>query len=367
MGGLRGRLASAHVVSGRCSFLVPGDLGARTGGSTYDRHITGGLRALGWHVDVRSVGEGWPMPHDAALGVARQALEALPEDALVVADGLAFGAMPELAEAHATRLRWVALVHHPLALETGLDATAQAMLFESERRALAAARAVIVTSPSTARALATYEVPASRITVVEPGTEPAPFATGSGSGDLHLLCVANLTPRKGHALLIEALAGLRDRRWVLHCVGSITMDAACTAALVAAIDRHGLRDRVMLHGEQDEAALRAFYVRADAFVLPSFHEGYGMALAEALAHGLPVISTTAGAIPDTVPADAGVLVPPGDEQALRTALQRLMDDAAWREQLAAGARATRHRLPTWVDSAARFASALVALETPSDE
>lgn len=354
-------------MSERCSFLVPGELGARTGGSTYDRHIIDGLRALGWHVDVRSLGEGWPAPGDAAMGVAREVLEGLPEDSLVVTDGLAFGAMPELAEAHATRLRWVALVHHPLALETGLDASAQTLLFDSERRALATVRAVIVTSPATARALASYQVPASRITVVEPGTEPAPLAAGSGSGDLQLLSVANLTPRKGHALLIDALAGLRDRRWVLHCVGSLTMDAACTAALVAAIDRHGLRDRVTLHGEQDEAALRAFYARADAFVLPSFHEGYGMALAEALAHGLPVISTTAGAIPDTVPADAGELVPPGDGQALRTALQRLMDDPAWRERLAAGARAARDRLPTWADSAARFASALEALETASGE
>jgi glycosyltransferase involved in cell wall biosynthesis len=104
--------------------------------------------------------------------------------------------------------------------------------------------------------------------------------------------------------------------------------------------------------------LRALYACADAFVLPSFHEGYGMALAEALAHGLPVISTSAGAIPDTVPADAGMLVPPGDGLALRAALHRVMDDADWRAQLSEGARAARRRLPTWVDSAARFETAL---------
>ncbi|MBB3177622.1 glycosyltransferase family 4 protein [Variovorax sp. Sphag1AA] len=367
MGGLRGRLACARIVKLQCSFLVPGKLDTRTGGFTYDRHIIDGLRSLGWHVDVRSLGEGWPAPDDVALAAAWQTLSALPDDSLVVVDGLAFGAMPEFAEAHARRLQWVALVHHPLALETGLDGDARAALFDSERKALSTARAVVVTSPSTARALAAYDVPAARTTVVEPGTEPAPLATGSGSGELHLLSVANVSPRKGHALLIDALAGLRDRRWVLHCVGSLTMDAECTASLVAAIDRHGLRDRVMLHGEQDEPALRAFYERADAFVLPSFHEGYGMALAEALAHGLPVISTTAGAIPDTVPADAGVLVPPGDEAALRAALQRLMDDAGWRAQLASGARAARDRLPTWADSAARFAVALEALETLADE
>ncbi|MGJ7507818.1 glycosyltransferase family 4 protein [Variovorax sp. GT1P44] len=345
-------------MTARCSFLVPGDLNTRTGGYTYDRHIIDGLRALQWQIDVQSPGEGWPMPAASSEALARGIVEALPDDELTVVDGLAFGAMPALAEAHARRLRWVALVHHPLSMETGLSPEVQHSLFESERRALATARGVIVTSPSTARALAAFDVPASRIVVIEPGTEPAPLSAGSGTDGLALLCVATVTPRKGHSLLIEALAGLDDRRWTLHCAGSLAMDPACAAALVEAIERHGLRDRVVLHGEKDETGLRALYACADAFVLPSFHEGYGMALAEALAHGLPVISTSAGAIPDTVPADAGLLVPPGDPIALRAALQRLMDDAGWRAQLSEGARRARQLLPTWADSAARFASAL---------
>jgi glycosyltransferase involved in cell wall biosynthesis len=345
-------------LNNRCSFLVPGDLNTRTGGFTYDRHIVDGLRARGWQVDVRSLGEGWPVPDASAEALAHRIVEAVPDGELALVDGLAFGAMPALAEAHAQRLRWVALVHHPLSLETGLEAAMRLALFESERRALGTARGVIVTSPSTARALAAFDVPATRIAVVEPGTEPAPLAAASGSGGLSLLCVATVTPRKGHSLLIEALSGLSDRHWTLHCAGSLTMDPACASACIEAIERHRLAGRIVLHGEQDEAGLRALYACADAFVLPSFHEGYGMALAEALAHGLPVISTSAGAIPDTVPADAGMLVPPGDGLALRAALQRVMDDADWRAQLSEGARAARRRLPTWVDSAARFETAL---------
>ncbi|MDR6538070.1 glycosyltransferase family 4 protein [Variovorax soli] len=342
----------------RCSFLVPGDLNTRTGGYAYDRHVIEGLRARQWAVEVLSAGEGYPAPEAAALERTARVVEALPDGALVVADGLAFGVLPELAQRHAQRLDWVALVHHPLSLETGLNPGRRQALFDSERRALAAARGVIVTSPSTARALADFDVEASRVAVVEPGTEPAPLSRGSGGEVLSLLCVATVTPRKGHALLIEALAGLKDRRWVLHCAGSLVMDAACTSALLQAIDAHGLQERVRLHGEQDDAGLRALYAKADAFVLPSFHEGYGMALAEALAHGLPVISTRAGAIPDTVPVEAGVLVEPGEPAALRAALQRLMDDAAWRARLGAGARSVRGRLPNWAQSSARFASAL---------
>jgi len=264
-----------------------------------------------------------------------------------------------LAHAHAQRLRWVALVHHPLALETGLAAAQRLALQHSEMRALAAARGVIVTSPFTARHLgADFGVPPERIAVVEPGTEPAPLASGSADDGLSLLCVATITPRKGHALLAEALAGLKDRPWTLHCAGSLTMDPACADALARTIARHGLEQRIVMHGEQDEAGLRKLYQHADAFVLPSFHEGYGMALAEAIAHGLPVISTRAGAIADTVPPEAGLLVPPGDLPALRAALQRLLDDAPWRAQLGAGARAARTRLPGWADSSARFAQAL---------
>ncbi|CAN7280909.1 MULTISPECIES: glycosyltransferase family 4 protein [unclassified Variovorax] len=349
----------------RCSFLVPGDLNTRTGGYTYDRRVIDGLRAQQWEVEVQILGEGYPAPAAAALAQAGRVADALPDGALAVVDGLAFGVLPDLAQRHAERLCWIALVHHPLSLETGLDAAQQRALFESERRALASARGVIVTSSSTARALAAFDVPDSRIVVVEPGTEPAPLAAGSGTDALSLLCVATVTPRKGHALLIEALAGLKDRRWTLHCAGSLVMDAACASALMQAIERHGLRERVVLHGEQDEAGLCALYAKADAFVLPSFHEGYGMALAEALAYGLPVISTRAGAIPDTVPADAGLLVSPGDAIALRAALQRLMDDAAWRAQLKAGAQRARGRLPTWQQSGARFASVLADFRQPA--
>jgi len=341
-------------------FLVPGDLATRTGGFIYDRRMVEALRGMGWTMQVHELGGGFPAPAAEVACRAGEQVAALPDDALVVADGLAFGVLPELAHAHAQRLRWVALVHHPLALESGLTAAQRQALFESERSALACARGVIVTSASTARSLADYAVPPARIAVVEPGTDAAPLAPGGGdAAALSLLCVASLTLRKGHLLLLEALAGLRDRAWRLHCVGSPTLDRDCAAAVADAVTRLGLQARVILHGELEGAALAARYAQADAFVLPSFHEGYGMALAEALAHGLPIISTRAGAIPDTVPADAGELVAPANLAALRGALQRLMDDAAWRRHCAAGARAARERLPTWGRSAERFAAALL--------
>jgi glycosyltransferase involved in cell wall biosynthesis len=353
----------------RLAFVLPGGLDGLTGGTVYDRHIVAGLREAHWGVDVVSLRTSFPWPDAAALAEAASSIALLPDGALVVADGLAFGALPALAQLHASRLRWVALVHHPLALETGLNEAQRQQLFDNERQALAAARTVVVTSTATAQALASYGVAAARIRVVEPGTAPAALAGGTAGNaqdePVSLLCVATLTPRKGHAVLLEALAGLQDRRWTLHCVGSTTRDAATTQHVRSLIAAHGLQQRVHLHGELGADALQTRYACADAFVLPSFHEGYGMALAEALAHGLPVISTTAGAIPGTVPAGAGVLVPPGDTAALRAALAHLLDAPAWRATLAAGARAARSRLAGWPAAVGRFAAVLAEIERES--
>ena len=343
-------------------FVVPGDLNDRTGGYGYDRRIVAGLRATGWVVDVVTLGAGYPFPDASTREHAAQQVAAIPDGSLVVVDGLAFGVMPDLADRHGGRLRWVALVHHPLALETGLAEERRRALLDSERRALATACGVIVTSSTTARELARFGVSAANLRVVTPGTDPAPLATGSGTDEatlgLSLLCVATLIPRKGHTVLIEALQGLQDRKWILHCVGA-ARDADTAKALRAAIEAHGLHARVRLHDEVASSTLHALYDQADAVVLPSFFEGYGMALAEALARGLPVVSTTAGAIPETVPSGAGILVPPGDVLALRSALATLLDERDRRVRLAAGARAARTTLPTWPQAASRFAAALI--------
>ncbi|RZL04376.1 MAG: glycosyltransferase [Rubrivivax sp.] len=349
----------------RIVFLIPGELDSLTGGYGYDRQVIAGLRGAGWGVDILNLDASYPWPDAQAQARTAALIAAIPDGALVVADGLAFGAMPDLAELHADRLRWVALVHHPLAHETGLDRAQQACFRVSESRALAAARAVIVTSAYTAQGLADFGVAPERITVVEPGTEAVPLARlGQALGapvrreGLSLLCVATLTPRKGHLVLVEALAGLKDRAWTLDCVGSLGFDPATVAGVEAAVLAHGLQGRVHLHGEVSAQALAAFHHQADVFVLPSHFEGYGMALADALAHGLPVCSTTAGAIPDTVPADAGVLVPAGDVLALRGALARLLDEPDWRFSLAQGARRARDRLPTWAATVSAFAQTL---------
>jgi glycosyltransferase involved in cell wall biosynthesis len=254
-------------------------------------------------------------------------------------------------------------VHHPLALESGI-APAEAEDFRRrERTALAHTDRVIVTSPSTAQRLAAeFGVAPADITVALPGSEPRARASARNSrdGPPALIAVGAVVRRKGYDVLVEALATLRDLPWHMAIVGDRTRSPATVAALDEAVQRHGLGERITFAGAVDDARLAALHADADLFVLPSRFEGYGMAFAEAIAHGLPVIGTTAGAIPDTVPEGTGILVPPDDAAALADALRRLITHDGERATLAAAARAAAARLPTWRQSAEEFARAIEA-------
>ena len=346
----------------RAAFAIPGDLAALTGGYAYDRRMIAELQKLGWQIDVIGLGDGFPRPSAETRTAAREKLAGVPKDCPIVIDGLAFGVLPEIANELRDRNPLVALVHHPLALETGLAAADAGALRTSERDALAAARGVVVTSPSTATQLTDdYDVPADIITVARPGTERGETAPGSSDGVIRLLSVGSVVPRKGYDVLIAALAALADLPWRLTIAGDRTRDEAAAARLDADIASHRLAGRVEVLGALPEHRLAALYAGADLFVLASRFEGYGMAFAEALAHGLPVIGTTAGAIPDTVPPDAGVLVEPDDVKALTRALRMLIENPKERRWFASGARKAGDALPTWEESVKALAGAIGSL------
>lgn len=347
-------------------FIVAGDPGQLTGGYVYDARIVAALRARGWTVEVVGLAGRFPAPDAAARRALDAALAAVPAGGRVVIDGLALGGLPEVAAAHAPRLRLTALVHHPLADETGLDAARRAAFFSTERAALATVERVIATSAFTARRLADFGVSPARLTVIEPGVDVLPLAPADHEPP-RLLCVATLIPRKGHELLVAALARLAALAWTCDCIGSTTRDPAHAARLATAIAAHGLDERLRLRGELAGEALRDAYRGADLFVLPSHYEGYGMVITEALAGGLPVLTTTGGALADTLPPGAGLAVPPGDVDALTDALRRLLQTPSLRLQLRDGARTARATLKDWQASGDAFAAALLrtAASAPS--
>jgi glycosyltransferase involved in cell wall biosynthesis len=337
----------------KACFLIPGDIAAPTGGYAYARRI---LPLMAGHrVDLHHVAlpGGFPHPSKAELALTRETLEACDDDAVLLFDGLALGAMPPQQIAPlGTRI--VALVHHPLGLESGLDAARAKTLIENETAVLALCGRVVATSQLTAETLAAdFDVPTDAITVAEPGTDPAPAAEGSAPGaPLSLVAVGAVSPRKAYPLLVEALAACEAHKpWHLTIIGAHDRDAAETAKLHETIARHQLDSRVTLAGAVDDAALAAHYHGADIFVSASLYEGYGMVLAEAMARGLPMVVSTGGAAAQTAPDDAALKVPPGDAGALSTALSRIINDEALRRQLAEASTHAGAALPRWHDTA----------------
>jgi glycosyltransferase involved in cell wall biosynthesis len=347
----------------RIAFAIPGDLATATGGYIYDRRIIAELREQGWIVDLIKLGDGFPHPGAEVLACAQDILLNIEPGCPLIIDGLAFAVMPEAAALICKRHPLIALVHHPLALESGLS-LAQAEAFKvSEIAALRHARHVIVTGRATAKDLSRdFEVAPERVSVVCPGTDRGQLASGSSDGVLRLLAVGSIVPRKGFDILVAALAMLKDLPWHLTIAGDRTRDALAPAQLDRDLERFALTDRIHLLGAVTSEVLESLYIKADLFVLASRFEGYGMAYAEALAHGLPVVGTTAGAIPDTVPLAAGVLVEPDNVEQLASALRQIMTDPVLRTQLSRGAIQAAQDQPTWQQSAKAFAKVIEALD-----
>jgi len=346
--GLAADLRSVHVV-------VPDDIddaAVPSGGNAYDRHVCRGLPATGWSVHEVAVAGAWPRPDTAACASLARTLSAVPDDAIVLLDGLVACGVPDVVVPHAGRLKLVVLVHLPLGDEVGAAPAAAAELAALERETLHAASAIVATSPWAARRLvAHHDLAADRVHVATPGADPAPLAPGT-DGATRLLCVGSVTPTKGQDLLVEALAAVADLPWSCDLAGPLRRDPTHVDVVRCAIERHGLGERVRLTGPRTRTQLATDYAATDLLVLPSRVESYGMVVTEALARGIPVLAAAVGGVPESLGHDQeasmpGILVPPDDVPALAGALRRWFGEPALRDALRRSARERRSALHGW--------------------
>jgi glycosyltransferase involved in cell wall biosynthesis len=332
----------------RALFLIPGDIDRKTGGYGYDRRVITEASAHGVTLEPVRLGDGFPFPSDKECADTIDLIKSLPHGIPLLIDGLAFGAFDQ-AMLGALNGPIVALVHHPLAYENGIPADKAAALKASERAALRRADAIIVTSAPTKSLLVTeFGVPETKIRVAVPGTDAAPFAQGSGLDAPAILGVGSLTPRKAWSVLIAALSLCRDADWTMRIVGA----GPERATLLEQIETAGLQTRIHLLGEVDETALAEHYNRADLFIMPSLYEGFGMALTEALARGLPSIASDGVVALQHLPEDAAQTVQAGDVESLALAIKTLLAPEA-RLRVADKARLAAASLPRW-DTTARI-------------
>jgi glycosyltransferase involved in cell wall biosynthesis len=341
-------------------FAIPGDIKSPTGGYAYDRRVMELLPDFGVSVTHLALSANFPNPTDDDIAHSMQQLSNRQPASTLVIDGLAFGAFskPMLDSLDG---RVIALVHHPLFLETGLAHARKVELRDSEKAALARADHVVVTSRATKRILIEQlGLTTAKMTVAEPGTDPAGRATGTGM-PLHILAVGAVLPRKGYDVLVEALGQIKDLDWQLTIAGALDRHPGAVEQLRTVIAAHDLESRVNLAGKVVPATLDRFYESADLFVSASLFEGYGMVLAEAMARGLPIVTATGGAAGDTAGQTVALHVEAGNIDELAIALRRALSDKKLRDQLADAAWETGRTLPTWHETARRIAAVILGL------
>ena len=338
-------------------FVIPDgidDAARPTGGNVYDRRLCRGLTSIGWSVSEHPVPGFWSRPGASSFATLDHAVQEIPDEAVVLVDGLIASTAPDVLVPQADRLRLVVLVHMPLE-------------DRREGAVLSAAAAVVTTSEwGRGRLLELYGLAAERVHVAEPGVDAADLATGTAAGEA-LLCVAAVTPGKGHDVLLGALATVMDLPWQCMCVGSLDRDPAFVGRLRHGSLDHGLGDRVSFPGARTGAELDRSYAAADLVVLASRAETYGMVVTEALARGLPVVATEVGGVSEALGFGAhgmrpGLLVPPEDPTALAAALRAWLGDAELRSRLRRAAEERRESLCGWSITASVLAGVLAGVQ-----
>jgi glycosyltransferase involved in cell wall biosynthesis len=320
------------------------DLARPSGGNVYDRRVLRGQEAHGRRVIELPVAGGWPTPDARDLERLDASLATVPDGEVVLVDGLIASCAAEVVPRHAARLRLVVLLHMPIGPDRG------------EEHVLSTAAAVVTTSAwSRERVRGWYGIP--QVEVALPGVDPVDTAPPhrSAAGGTSFICVAAVHPGKGHDVLFDALAALGDRAWTLTCVGSLDVDPDHVSGLETQVYARSWERRVVFPGPLTGRALDAAYGGADLLVLPSRSESYGLVIVEALAHGLPVIATDVGGVPEAmgrapIGALPGMLVPPEDPDALARALRAWLDDPGLRERLGRAAAGRRPTLRRWAET-----------------
>ncbi len=330
-----------------------------SGGNVYDRRVSDGLSALGWTVREHAVRGTWPRPDGEDRANLAHVLGSLPDNSVVLLDGLVASAVPEVLVPQSRRHRLVVLLHMPLGHE---DPDPR----YREREALSVAGVVITTSQwCRRRVIDLYGLAADRVHVAPPGVDAAPLARGSVSGSA-LLCVAAVTPQKGYDVLVQALAGIPDLPWTCVCVGPLHRNPEFVDRVRRQSNGYGIAERISLVGPRTGSDLDARYSAADLLVLPSRGETYGMVVTEALARGIPVLATAVNGLPEALGrapdgSRPGIMVRPDDPVALADALRLWLGEVELRTRLRRSAIDRRTTLRGWATTSRLISNALAEI------
>ncbi|WP_165214731.1 glycosyltransferase family 4 protein [Affinirhizobium pseudoryzae] len=331
-------------------FLASADYARRTGGYVYNMHLLEALKRQGARIDMLMLETGFPTVSQAERRWLLEALRGLPEDTVLLTDHIY---LCDLAEVFAALpLPVVSIFHHSLVEEQGDPSDDRAlMLRQAEGQAIARSAGLLVTSDETGRYVARhYGASADKVRVAVPGNRIVPrVAVGTRPAPLSILSVGAIIPRKRYDYMLAVATHLKDLDWRWHIAGDPERYPEHAAALKAQADAAGLADRFVFLGDVADDDLEDLFQSSDLYVATSAYEGYGMAVAEAFRHGMPVVTTASGAV--STWAAGGMLAAPADDAAgMADLIRPLLSDRARLQALADRAWRFGKTLPSWEET-----------------
>lgn len=340
-------------------FLIPGDIDIFTSCYIYDRRIIEGLKSKGHIVKLHRLPDDFPFPSKGSLQLCNQIIKTIPKSEPIVIDGLAFGAIPSILKVVYGMNPIIGLIHLPLSVDPNYSAYQRTIITGPEKEAFGYASKFIVTSEYTAEIFANLGIEEKNVNLVIPGLDNFSKKKDYPETPKKLLSIANLCRNKDHNILVSALSALSNKDWILHCYGNLDFDRNYLSEFQALIRRNKLQDKILIHGIISGKELNDVYLDADLFIHPSDFEVYGMALAEALAHGIPVVASTGGGICRTIPAKMAQFFKPGDVYGLQSILEELFENPDLYKRLYTKASTYNEQAQTWEKSCDLFEKALI--------
>jgi len=330
----------------KIGLLVYEPLKDQSGGYLYDRKVIDYLRTQGHETLV------YTFPFEAGK-VIEDRVDLLLEDELCYKDLLAFN----LHLKKKTPIPVIAIVHHLKCLESIPHPEDER---EKEKNFLQSCNAAIVNSTATFEEIRKLGINLPAL-IAKPGCDhfrlPSGFERKIPQNHFKLLSIGNLIHRKGFHLILEALEGLPEFSWELYIAGDETWDANYAGLLKRKAGR--FKNKVKFLGKISGEYLSQFYLHSDIFVLPSYFEGFGMVIAEAIFHRLPVIASRVGGIPEIVQdRNEGILIPPGDKFALEQALRFFLECPERLKPFIEACSLRCSSLPTWEETGRNIANFL---------
>lgn len=343
----------------RIHFLIPGDPDTLTGCKIYNKRIIEGLRGKGHDVKLYRLADDFPFPDEESVNYCLQVVRTIPPNEPVLIDGTAFGPLLAVIREVIGKNPIIGLIHLPLSVDPNFSAYQRTMLTSAELEAFRLATKFITSSSYTADVLQNLGIDQNKIFTIIPGLDKVPQKKKYANVPTKFLSIANMCRSNDHAVLVRALAALRDKNWVLHCYGSLDQDREYVSDFQALIRKNKLQDKILVHGTISGKELSDAFLDTDLFVHPSDFETYGMALTEALAHGIPVVASTGGGIGRTVPSRMGQFFKPGDSYGLESILEELLENAEVYQKLCANAATYKESAQYWETSINLFEKAIL--------